>query len=388
MRSFLPFVFLMLVAGLCAPASADDPIRIGVSLGLSGRYALPAEMHQRSYELCQAEANDAGDVLDRPLAFIIEDDRGEVAEVARIYKSFTAGRADIIIAPYGSDLTSVASDIAEEGNYPMLAPGAAADGLWRRGYRNIIGVITPASRYTVGILGLASEHRMKRIALVHAGDAFSQEIAEGARKWAPFLKFNRFVLDEELSADARDDPRMIARIRAARAEVLVVAGYSGEAVRMRRALAEAGWMPPIFFATVGPSLPAWLTELGPLGDKAFTTSIWEPPAERQNSASQEFSDAFAKRFGVAPSYHAAAAYAACQIMIMALRKAGSLDRDRYRETLFGMDVMTIIGRFLPDRSGMQTKRDDLVVQWIDGRKEIVWPDERRTAEPVFGGAQQ
>jgi hypothetical protein len=37
---------------------------------------------------------------------------------------------------------------------------------------------------------------------------------------------------------------------------------------------------------------------------------------------------------------------------------------------------------------MQTKRDDLVVQWIDGRKETVWPDERRTAEPVFGGAQQ
>jgi branched-chain amino acid transport system substrate-binding protein len=388
MCRFLPLVFLMLAAGLCAPAWAADPIRIGISLGLSGRYALPAEMHQRSYELCQAETNDAGGVLGRPLAFIIEDDRGKAAEVARIYKSFTAGRADIIIAPYGSDLTSVASDIAEEGGYPMLAPGAAADGLWRRGYRNIIGVITPASRYTVGILGLASEHRMKRIALVHAGDAFSQEIAEGARKWAPFLKFNRFVLDEELSADAGDDPRMIARIRAARAEVVVVAGYSGEAVRIRRALAEAGWMPPIFFATVGPSLPAWLTELGPLGDKAFTTSIWEPPAERQNSASQEFSDAFTKRFGVAPSYHAAAAYAACQIMIMALRKGGSLDRDRYRETLFGMDVMTIIGRFLPDRSGMQTKRDDLVVQWIDGRKEIVWPDERRTAEPVFGGAKQ
>jgi branched-chain amino acid transport system substrate-binding protein len=75
-------------------------------------------------------------------------------------------------------------------------------------------------------------------------------------------------------------------------------------------------------------------------------------------------------------------------MIMALREAGSLDRDRYREALFGMDAMTIIGRFLPDRSGMQTKRVDVVVQWIRGQKEIVWPDERRTAEPDFGGAQQ
>jgi branched-chain amino acid transport system substrate-binding protein len=345
-------------------------------------------MHKRSYQLCQAEANAAGGVFGRPLAFIIEDDRGEVSAVARIYDAFTSGGADVVIAPYGSDLTTVASDIAEAGGYPMLAPGAAADGLWRRGYRNIVGVITPASRYTIGILGLASERGVRRIALVHAGDAFSQEIADGARKWAPFLKFDRFVLDEELSGDAQDDQRLIARIRAARTEALLVAGYFDEAVRMRRALAEAGWMPPIFFATVGPSLPAWLAELGPLGDKAFTTSIWEPPAERQNSASQEFSDAFAKRFGVAPSYHAAAAYAACQIMIMALRKAGSVDRDRYREALFGMDVMTIIGRFLPDRSGMQTKRDDVVVQWIDGRKEIVWPDERRTAEPVFGGAQQ
>jgi branched-chain amino acid transport system substrate-binding protein len=180
---------------------------------------------------------------------------------------------------------------------------------------------------------------------------------------------------------------MIAQIRAAQTEALVVAGYFDEAVRMRRALAEAGWMPPVFFATVGPSFPAWLAELGPLGDKAFTTSIWEPPAKGEGGASRDFTEAFAKRFGLSPSYHAAAAYAACEIMIMALRKAGSLDRDRYREALLGLDAMTIIGRFLPDRSGMQTKRVDVVVQWINGQKAIVWPDERRTAEPVIDGAQ-
>jgi branched-chain amino acid transport system substrate-binding protein len=44
----------------------------------------------------------------------------------------------------------------------------------------------------------------------------------------------------------------------------------------------------------------------------------------------------------------------------------------------------VLGRFTVDRAGMQTKRLDMIIQWQNGKKEIVWPDEIRTAEPIFG----
>jgi branched-chain amino acid transport system substrate-binding protein len=55
-----------------------------------------------------------------------------------------------------------------------------------------------------------------------------------------------------------------------------------------------------------------------------------------------------------------------------------------RSALFDLDTYSVIGRFAVDHTGMQVKRLEMILQWQDGRKEIVWPEEVRSAEPVFG----
>lgn len=44
----------------------------------------------------------------------------------------------------------------------------------------------------------------------------------------------------------------------------------------------------------------------------------------------------------------------------------------------------IIGRYAVDRSGMLTKRHALIIQWQNGRREIVWPPDVRTAAVRLG----
>ncbi len=102
------------------------------------------------------------------------------------------------------------------------------------------------------------------------------------------------------------------QIRDSKAELLIVAGYFDEAVRMRMALNGLTWYPHAFFATVGPSFPNWKSHLGADAEFAFTTSIWEPGRPDENADSLAFTQAFRERFGIMPSYHAAAAFAACQ----------------------------------------------------------------------------
>ena len=58
-----------------------------------------------------------------------------------------------------------------------------------------------------------------------------------------------------------------------------------------------------------------------------------------------------------------------------------------RDALFGLDINSVIGRFAVDRTGMQAKRLEMIVQWQRGRKEIVWPESVRSALPVFGAAK-
>ena len=341
-------------------------------------------MHQRAYVLCQDIINARGGILDRSIVFDIRDDRGEAKVARNIYDTFIAEMgADLVLAPYSSDLTAAVAPIAEEHGFPILAAGAAANSLWRRNYRNLIGVLTPASRYTQGVMRLAAGAGLGKIALLHAPDEFSREIAAGTRKWAPFLKL-KMMADIELPPEADGDKAIMQAVRESGAELIIIAGYLNEAVRMRRALGALGWYPQAFFATVGPSFPNWKSVLGPDAERAFTTSVWEPNGRDGNTDSLQFTNAFKDRYGVMPSYHAAAAFAACQVLEAALVQAGSTDHDKYRDALFRLDINTVIGRFAVDRTGMQTKRLDMVVQWIEGEKQIVWPAEARTRDAIFG----
>ena len=235
------------------------------------------------------------------------------------------------------------------------------------------------------MLRLAHQAGLTTVAIVHTADDFSEEIANGTRKWAPFLKL-KVVVDLAVAGDKSDLPEAIRQARDAKVDLVVVAGYLDEAVRSRKALADLGWSPPAFYATIGPNLSEWKESLGSAAEFTFTTSLWEPTDSFAYPQSREFGEAFRARFGVEPSYQAAAAYAAGQILAAAAENANSLDHDAVRAALFDLDSYTVLGRFAVDRTGMQVKRLDMIVQWQDGRKAIVWPDEIRTASPVFRGA--
>jgi branched-chain amino acid transport system substrate-binding protein len=382
-------ILLGLLASLCIVRAwaieAAGPIRIGVSLGLSGQYSLPAGMQQRALELWRDKVNGAGGVLGRPVELVVEDDASDAEAARAIYRRFVDSRSfDVFVAPYSSDLTSAVAPIIEEAGIPMLAPGAAADEVYRHGYRNLFGILTPASRYTQGMLRLAYEAGLTSIALLAAQDSFSRDIAEGTRKWAPFLRL-RIAVDEPLDrAESLDDA--LRRARAAGVELVVVAGYMEEALRVRGALARQGWTPRAFFATIGPALPEWREKAGALADLTFASSIWEPNDSFAYPRSRAFVADFRARFGIDPSYQAAAAYAAGEVLASAIVQAGRTDPAYLRESLSNLDLYTVLGRFAVDRTGIQVKRLDMVIQWQDGRKEIVWPAEIRSATPRFGRA--
>jgi branched-chain amino acid transport system substrate-binding protein len=347
---------------------------------------MPAEMQKRAYDLWRDEVNARGGLLGRPIQLSIRDDRSDPALAVRIYREFVQSKAvDHVIGPYSSELTAAVAPVVEKAGFPMLAAGAAADEIWTQGYRNVLGMWTPASRYSQGMLRLAHEAGLRTVAILHADDPFSEAIAGGARKWAPFLKL-QVVLDLRFAKGTTDLTDHLRRARNARAEVVVVAGHREEAVNAQRAAAQLGWKPRVFFATVGPALPEWKEVMGELADGAFATSIWEPHDSVIYPRSQEFTRAFRKRYGIDPSYHAATAYAAGQIMEAALAQSKTLNREAMREALFGLDIQSVIGRFAVDHTGMQVKRLEMILQWQRGRKEIVWPEGVRSARAVFGAA--
>ncbi len=379
---FFPWFVLVLIFPASAHSSAL--FRIGVSLGLTGQYADLARMQERAYKLWEAQVNRRGGIRGRTVEVQIVDDRSNADRARQLYRTLILEkRVDMVFGPYSSNVTAAVVPIVEEFNYPMLAAGGAADDIWWKGFRNVFGMWTPASRYAVGILSIALLGDLDRVAIVSAGDEFSEAVANGARRWARALGLD-VVMSRRLEEGGMDAATLAEKARDAHASILLVAGHFKEALALRRALDAIDWYPDAYYATVGPALEKYYDVLGALAEHSFSTSIWEPHEVLNFPRSKEFATAFEKRYGERPSYHAATAYAAGQILEAAITLADSMERGPIRDALYSLDTYSIIGRYAVDGTGMQVKRFPLTVQWLNGKKEIVWPESVRSSTPVFG----
>ncbi len=192
------------VLAMATSVQAADPIRIGVSLGLTGTYSGPAKMQERGYRLWEQDINRQGGILGRPVKIVIQDDKSDKGEAKKIYRDLiTRQRVDLVFGPYSSEIATAVAPIIEEFGYPTLLPGAAADRIWKQGYKNVFGIFISASKYALEMLRLAVLHDLHRVAIVYADDEFSVEVANGARKWARSTN-REVVLFEKFKKGTRD----------------------------------------------------------------------------------------------------------------------------------------------------------------------------------------
>ena len=121
-------LFLVLwLAGVShvATVQAQAPIRVGVSVGVSGQYAALGQNQVRGHQLCVKDVNAAGGVLGRKVDLIVEDDKSLPKEAVRIYEKFLAqDKVDAVLGPYSSPITeAIAEKLAREAGEPA-APEA------------------------------------------------------------------------------------------------------------------------------------------------------------------------------------------------------------------------------------------------------------------------
>ena len=98
---------------------------------------------------------------------------------------------------------------------------------------------------------------------------------------------------------------------------------------------------------------------------------------------KEFVEASKKEFDRDPSPLSAAAYASCQLLAEAARRAGSLDTEKVRAQLVKLRTRTVFGDYAVDERGFQVGHKMVTYQWQGGRAVLVWPDDLAVGKPRF-----
>jgi branched-chain amino acid transport system substrate-binding protein len=365
------------LAFVAASSEAQGPIRIGASLSLTGTYAAPGQNHNRGYQLCVKHVNEKGGVLGRKIEFVMYDDQSQPATGVRLYeKLITQDKVDLVLGPYSSPITEAVANVNEKYKTPMIAPMASTTSIFKKEpvrRKFVFMVQSPAEVYLEGLLDLGSKKGLKTVALINEDTLFPKASVQGAVELAK-KKGLQVVFVEAYPKGNTDFSAILTKVRATNADILGASTYFDDAVAITRQMKELNVNPKMYGVTVGGDLPKFYELLGKNAEFVYGASQWEP--ELPYPGAKEFVEAHKKEFpGADLSYHTAGGYAGCQIMVEAIRQAGSLDGEKIREAILKMDLNTVYGAFKVDPDGFQISHKMVTFQWHEAKKVIVWPDE-------------
>ncbi len=386
LRSFYKIAMLLLI-GLLMVSSAElwgaEAIRIGASLSFEGKYAQPSQMVRMGYEMWVDRVNARGGLLGRPVKLILYDDGSDLDKVRAHYTTLLDhDHVDLLLSPYGSPATIVASTLSEQHKVVMIACAASSETVYRRGYRYLFGLYAPADRFCIGFLDLLARKGMTRAAIVFEKSAFHESIYTGFRRWADIFGVEA-VYAQDFAAVAPHFEAIVSKLKFHAADALVLSSYPPQGYAFLRAMQNANYRPQALFMTITPVDPDFYENAGSIAEGVFGPSHWEPIESIPFPGTKAFVSDFSKRNGRLPSYHATAAFSTCLLLERAVNETRSLDQDRIREFINRLDTVSIMGRFKVDESGQQVGHNPMLIQWQKGKKEIVYPAKMKTAEPVL-----
>jgi branched-chain amino acid transport system substrate-binding protein len=269
---------------------------------------------------------------------------------------------------------------------PMVAAGAATISIFKKGRKFIFMVNSPGEVYLEGLIDMAAKRELKTEALIHEDTLLPKAITQGALERAKKRGLS-VVLVEAYPKGTTDFSAILTKIQTANPAVLAAGTYVDDAMAITRQLKALNLNPRMFAATVGVDLPRYYEAVGRDAEFVYGPSQWEAelvtlraggliPIARQYPGAREFVEAHHGEYpGADLSYQTAAGYAGCQVLAEAVKRAGSLDREKIRDAILKLDANTVFGPFKVDGEGVQVAHERVMFQWQDGKKVIVWPEE-------------
>ena len=385
---------IFLLPGILAATLAVTPaaaVTLGASVQLSGPLANTGRYYRDGYEMAIDVINKAGGVKvggkSEKLELKILDNQSDNNLAVRQYVQLvTQDKISLLLGPFASDAVIATSSVSEKYQVPMVQGGGASDQIYSRGYKYIFGTLPAATKYfesTIEAMGKLSP-APKTVALLYADDAFDVSVAQGTRDLLKAASLNT-VLDERYSTNASDFASLLARIKSANVDAVLVAGHETEILNFIRQAKSLAVSPKIYSFTVGVPSADFRKALGKDADYAFGMTSWLPSATQNDKYfgnAEKFAQDYKARFGYEPDYHAASAVADVETYVNAIEAAGSTDPQKVRDEVAKVSFDSLYGPIKFDAKG-QISLPQVVIQVQDGKVAPIYSGKGFMEKPRY-----
>jgi len=282
----------------------------------------------------------------------------------------------IFLASYTSSITTGVSNVANESNKVMIAPGSYFTSV----YEN-----RPAS---FGVLPLPHLYLRQAIPmLAKAGAKSIQTVFEGGpgaqcKSIKELVKEEGMILQAEnefLEAPTKDDFLPVAKNMSKseyNPDVVVTCTYDKACAEWIAALREVNWSPRAQVFSICIGLESFADAVGTDAEYLIGMSPWDRSLQIQDALTNWTPEAYASLFeaysGINSAYHAALGQATVSVLAQAIEQANTLETDAISNVLSTQSFDTAFGKISFDEND-QNKMDLIVTQYdLNGDVHVVY----------------
>jgi len=168
-------------------------------------------------------------------------------------------------------------------------------------------------------------------------------------------------------------------------DIVYMVSYIMDASLLMKQAKELKLTPKMFIGgAAGFTLPEFQQNAGVASEKVISATLWHEVLPYPGA--MDYYKKFVAKFNQPTEYHGAEAYAAAYVIADALKRAKSFSNADIKQALSETNLMTVFGpvKFVAyGKHKNQNKLPTYVVQWIDGKLEMVWPADLGTKKFVF-----
>ena len=380
--------------GLSSLASAQDVIRFGAPLPITGPLAPEAVKQQQGYNLWAEEANKAGGInvggKKYKVEIVYSDYQSNTPRsVQATEQMITQDNINFMFGPFGSGAAKAASTISEKYKVPTLAASASSSQVYDQNYKYLFGTFTPNDTLTTPLTQIikAKAADVKKVAILARNDLFPLAIAQEMEKSAKANSLE-VVYFEKYAINTLDHSATLSQIKSLAPQWVFITGYTNDLLLIRKQMVDQQIKSVVTTMIAGPAYQEFIDAAGKSGEN-ITSASWWHPAEKYDGkdifgTTANFVKLFKAKYNLEPDYAHASAAVCGALFQMAIEKAGSLDREKVREELAKMDVLTFYGPVKFGTNGQINSLEPPVFQIQDAKPVVLFPAAIKQGELKLG----
>lgn len=352
-----------------------DTIKIGANLELSGEVASYGQSISEGMELAIEEINDSGGVDGKKIKVVKVDNKSDNAEAASAATRLTSQENVLaIIGAATSGNTIAQAQIANDTKTILLSPSGTAPNVTENEDGSINEYVFRTS-YIDPFQGTVAANFAAKELGVKTAAIYSDSASDYAKGLAAAFKETfqkaggKIVAEESYVAGDTDFRSTLTRIKSANPEFVFIPGYYEEVGLIVKQARESGVTVPLMGAD-GWDSPTLVDLAGKDAlNNTFITNHYS--AQDPDTKIQEFVTKFKEKYkDKSPDAFNALGYDSVYLLVDAIKRAGSLDREAVKDALAETkDISLVTGVVTIDKKHNPIK-SATILEYVDGEQKF------------------